>query len=95
MTEESFPFEEYMECLRGKKRNINSIAELRSLWVEEESPYACLTRKLSVHFLKRSSLKYIFKSRITNYGGHVKYRNRLIDVLRNPHEFKSMKIFFD
>lgn len=37
-----------------------------------------------MYFLKRFSLEYIFGSRISNHDGHIKYRKRLIDVLRTP-----------
>jgi hypothetical protein len=71
--------------LRERKKNINSIADLRALWLDEEFEYAKATRKISLYFLKKVSLKYIFSSRITNHTGHIKYRNRLINVLKYPH----------
>lgn len=82
-----------MVTIRLKKRKVNSIADLRSLWVEEENPFAKATRILSGIFLKRHSLCYIFNSRVTNYQGHIKYRYRLIEALKEPTKFTSIKMF--
>jgi hypothetical protein len=91
LSAEKISYEEYVSALRSRKKYINSIADLRSLWLEEEFEFAKVTRKISLYFLKKVSLKYIFSSRITNHAGHIKYRNRLINVLRFPHEFTCIK----
>ena len=74
-------FEELMESLKEKKKGINSIADLRNLWLDDKYPYAKEMRTLSRYFLKRGALSYIFKSRISNHKGHIKYRKRMIKVL--------------
>lgn len=83
----------FMNTIRQKKRKVNSIADLRSLWVDEENAFAKATRILSGIFLKRHSLSYIFNSRVTNFQGHIKYRYRLIEALREPKQFTSIKMF--
>lgn len=47
--------------LKGK---INSISELRSLWIESENKYAKIFRIASNLYLKRYSLEHIFNSRV-------------------------------
>ena len=86
-------YNSFMNTIRQKKRKVNSIADLRSLWVDEENPFAKTTRILSGIFLKRHSLSYIFNSRVTNFQGHIKYRYRLIEALREPKQFTSIKMF--
>lgn len=83
----------FMATIKMKKRKVNSIADLRSLWLDEENPFAKATRILSGIFLKRHSLPYIFNSRVTNFQGHIKYRYRLIEALREPKQFTSIKMF--
>lgn len=83
----------FMATIRLKKRKVNSIADLRSLWLDEENPFAQATRILSSIFLKKHSLPYIFNSRVTNFQGHIKYRYRLIEALREPDQFTSIKMF--
>lgn len=85
-------FSSFMSTLRSRKRRINSIADLRSFWLEaEEEDFPKITRILSNVFLRYYSLEYIFNSRISNYAGHVKYRGRLVEALRNPKTFTSIK----
>jgi hypothetical protein len=64
---------------------MNSIAELRNLWIDEMNIYGGPTRILSMIFLKKHSLKYIFHSKVSNLRGHIKYRYRLLEGLKNPH----------
>ena len=69
----------FMNILRARKNKINSIADLRSFWLEaEQEDFPKIARILSNVFLRHFSLEYIFNSRISNYSGHVKYRARLI-----------------
>ena len=77
-------YSDYVAALKARKKNLNSIADLRALWVTGEFRYAKITRVLSLYFLKRGALRYIFSSRVVNYEGHIKYRKRLIDVLKCP-----------
>lgn len=86
-------FGNFINVIRMKKRKVNSIADLRSLWLDSENPFAKATRILSNIFLKKYSMSYIFNSRVTNYQGHIKYRYRLIEALREPKQFTSIKMF--
>jgi len=64
-----------MDELSKKKKNINTIANLRDLWVDFK--YSRCMRILSNQFLRKHALQYIFNSRISNFTSHVKYRKRL------------------
>lgn len=91
----SMTFSSFMAILRARKRRINSIADLRSFWLEsEEEDFPKIARILSNIFLRFYSLEYIFNSRISNYAGHVKYRGRLVEALQNPHNFTSIKQYW-
>lgn len=57
------------------KKTINSIADLRKLWVDYK--YAKCMRIISNLFLRKYALGYIFNSRICNFSSHIKYRQRL------------------
>lgn len=88
---ENVMYDDFFAALKAKKRGINSIADLRNLWLDENFEYARQMRMISIYFLKRASLTYVFSSRISNHEGHIKYRNRLIEVLRVPEDFTSIK----
>lgn len=91
-----FPNLDYAQFIlemRQRRRRINSIADLRALWLEAENRFAEPTRILSLIFLKKHSLPYIFHSRVTNYEGHIKYRYRLMEALKDPQNFTSIKSF--
>lgn len=77
-----------MAELRGLKKEINTIAELRELWTGEKG--ACM-RVLSNLFFRQYALEYIFNSRISSYGSHIKYRSSLWQALKEPHTFNSIK----
>ena len=77
-------YEKFLSSLKEKKKWINSIADLRNLWLDDNFVYAKEMRVLSQYFLKRGALNYIFKSRISNHKGHIKYRKRMIQVLEHP-----------
>jgi hypothetical protein len=66
-----------MTYIKHKKRKMNSIADLRSLWLPSNI-FSKALRILSHNFLKKHSLEYIFNSRVCNFKGHVKYRERLM-----------------
>lgn len=66
------------------KGKINTIADLRSLWVDEKNPFAKSMRIISIEYLRKYSWGHIFNSRVENYGKHVKYRYKIIEGLKNP-----------
>lgn len=78
-----------MDELRRKKKNINTIADLRSLWTE--SRYSQEIRMLSCLFLRKHSLQYIFNSRVSNFASHIKYRAKLREALTDPQGFRNIK----
>jgi hypothetical protein len=53
-----------MESLQQAKGNINTILQLRSLWLEGESLYAQAYRIFTAEYLRKHSLPYIFNSRV-------------------------------
>ena len=60
----SINLEEFVGVVQSYKGNINSILELRSLWVDDVHPYGKAFRVLSNIYLKKHSLEHIFNSRI-------------------------------
>jgi hypothetical protein len=51
--------------LKKFKNNINTIAELRSLWLEEKGNiYAKTIRIISIEYLRKYALTHIFNSRV-------------------------------
>ena len=75
-------FDHMVLLIKHKKKTINTISELRELW--SDFPYAKEIRKLSNLFLRKHGVKHIFNSRISCFPTHIKYRNRLIEALKNP-----------
>jgi hypothetical protein len=68
-----------MSILKSKKKRINSIADLRAFWLEDEhKDFPKVVRIISNVFLRYHSLEYIFNSRISNFASHIKYRGRLV-----------------
>lgn len=82
---------ELIEFLELKKKEITTIADLRALWVD--NPYEKVIRTLSCVFLRKYSLHYIFNSRVCNYVSHIKYRQRFLEAIQAPNEFKHIKDF--
>lgn len=83
---------EYRDLLNDliqRKKTINTIADLRDLWSDYK--YAKCMRIISMLFLRKYSLAYIFNSRICTYGSHIKYRQRLCEAVKNPDSFKHIK----
>lgn len=78
-------FQEFMKQTMVLKGKINSISELRSLWIESDNKYAKAFRIISNLYLKRYSLHHIFNSRVQDFSKHLKYRNKMAQVLKNPH----------
>ena len=79
--------------INSYKDRINTIAELRSLWIEEENEFAKALRILSTIYLRKHSLNHIFNSRVENHSKHIKYRQKMIKVIENPKEFTYIKDF--
>lgn len=75
-------YKDFVYFLEESKKEITTIAQLRSLWVD--NPYEQVLRTLSCHFLRKHSLNYIFNSRINNHGTHIKYRQRFLEVIKAP-----------
>jgi hypothetical protein len=80
--------EEFIGYLRFHKSKINTIAELRGLWVGEMG--GCV-RVLSNLFFRKYALEYIFNSRISSFGSHIKYRSSLWRALEQPQSFNHIK----
>lgn len=91
MVDEGVSYENFYLSLKIRKRRISSIEDLRNMWLDSQFKYARQMRIISQFFLKRVSINYIFKSRIVNVRGHIKYRNRFIEVLKYPEEFTYVK----
>lgn len=89
MERQGVEYGEFLVEVREKKRVINTIADLRSMWVDNK--YAGCMRVLSNLFLRKYSLTYIFNSRICNFSSHIKYRHRLAEAIKHPHAFKHIK----
>lgn len=82
-------FEKFLEEFRERKKHINTIADLREMWVE--GPFCREMRILSNLFLRKHSLRYIFNSRVTNFASHIKYRKKLQEALLRPEQFNNIK----
>jgi hypothetical protein len=83
------PFEDFEEEMIAAKKTINTIADLRRLWVEHK--YAKCMRIISNLFLRKYSYSYIFNSRICNFSSHIKYRHRICEAIKNPRAFRHIK----
>lgn len=81
--------EQFYDFLQSQSRNINSIADLRWLWTDNE--FSGAVRMLSYEFMRKHSLPYIFRSRIKNYLTHIKYREKFMEGLRKPDSFRNIK----
>lgn len=86
-------YSEFLLDMKRRRRSVNSIAALRSFWIEEENIFAAPTRILSQIFLRKHCFHYIFSSRVTYFEGHIKYRVRLLEALENPKDFNSFKCY--
>jgi hypothetical protein len=82
-------FEELKRELKEIKKNIKTIADLRSLWID--CKHARLIRILGNRFLRKRSLAYIFNSKIESTDAHVKYRSKLLRAIKNPESFQCIK----
>jgi len=70
-----------MKVIGQFKGQINSIAELRQLWIEGGNNYDKVFRILSHHYLRRGCFERTFNSRVQNYRVHLKYRKVLLEGL--------------
>jgi hypothetical protein len=85
----SVTYDELLEEFKTRKKHINTIADLRSLWTDGK--FCREMRILSYLFLRKHAMQYIFNSRVTNYASHIKYRMKLRDALRDPGSFRNIK----
>jgi len=75
-------YNEFWKKLKEKKQSLYTIAELRAWWTDEK--FGKPMRMISNLFFRKYSLSYIFNSRITSYGIHIKYRKILWESLNAP-----------
>lgn len=59
------------------------------MWLDEE--YGKAMRMISNYFLRKRSLGYIFGSKIDNKFSHIKHRSRIMESIKNPTDFNSIK----
>lgn len=83
----------FMRNLRSLRANLNTISQLRAMWMEEENEFARAYRVLSLEYLRKHSLPYIFNSRVENFYKHIKYRYKIIESVSDPTAFTCMKEF--
>jgi hypothetical protein len=83
------PFDDFINEMIEMKKTINTIADLRRLWIDYK--YSRCMRIISNLFLRKYSLNYIFNSRICNFRSHIKYRHRLCEAIKNPKAFRHIK----
>ena len=67
--------------LDSYKDKINTICQLRSLWIQQENKFSKSLRILSNFYLRKNHLTYIFNSRVEKYGKHIKYRQKILKAL--------------
>lgn len=82
-----------MKTLEKAKRTLNTIRQLRSLWLDEENPFAKAYRVFTIEYLRKHSLSYIFNSRVENFNKHIKYRFKMVESVKDPRNFTHMKDF--
>lgn len=85
--------DEFFDALKELRYNLNTISQLRSIWIDEENRYAKAYRILSLEYLRKHSLSYIFNSRVENFHKHIKYRYKIIKSVSDPLDFTCMKEF--
>lgn len=77
-------YNEFINSLRRLRGKLNTISELRSLWINSENKFAKAYRILSAEYLRKHSLSYIFNSRVENFHKHIKYRYKIIQSVEHP-----------
>lgn len=56
LAREGRDFAGFMRNLRGLRASLNTISQLRAMWMEEENEYARVYRILSLEYLRKHSL---------------------------------------
>jgi hypothetical protein len=90
---QNYPGMDYAQFIldvRQRRRTFNCMTDLRAMWLDSSNKFSQPARCLSMLFLRKHSLTYIFHSRVTNYKGHVKYRKKLIEALEKPESFMRL-----
>lgn len=88
-------FADFMMQVRRMKKKVNSIEGLKKMWGADDLEHKvrkCI-RILSYQFMRKHCLRYIFHSKVRNYGTHIKYRQKLIEGIENPVAFNHIKDF--
>lgn len=88
---------EFLMEIRKMKNKINSIEGLRKMWGSDSlnNVFKKCTRILSYEFMRKQCLRYIFYSKVRNFGTHIKYRQKLIEGIENPLEFSHIKEYWN
>ena len=85
--------EDFELHIQKYKNKINTIADLRALWLEGENPFAKAMRIISSKYVRQHSLSHIFNSRVENHKKHIKYRYKILQGIEDPLKFTQMKDF--
>ena len=83
----------FIDSLTQVKGNLNTINQLRSLWLSSHNPHAKAYRVFSMEYLRKHCLPYIFNSRVENVHKHIKYRYKMAEGVSDPERFTHMKEF--
>ena len=89
-------FSDFMMQVRRMKKKVNSIEGLKKMWGADNLDHKvrkCI-RIMSYQFMRKHCLRYIFHSKVRNYGTHIKYRQKLIEGIENPVAFNHIKDFW-
>lgn len=84
---------DFLIQIRKMKNRINSIDGLRKMWGYDQldNKFKKSIRILSYQFMRKHCLRYIFYSKVRNFGTHIKYRQKLIEGIENPLAFNHIK----
>ncbi len=83
----------FKHFLTKEKKTIKTISGLRNLWISKKNKFAKEMRILTALFLRKNCLGYIFNSRITDFRLNIKYRSKMLEGVRSPENFGSLKDF--
>jgi len=77
---------DFLIQIKKMKTKINSIEGLRKMWGSDniENKSKKFIRIMSYQFMRKQCLRYIFHSKVKNFGTHIKYRQKLIEGIENP-----------
>lgn len=89
-------FADFMMHVRRTKKKVNSIESLRKMWGSENLDHQMrkCVRILSYDFMRKHCLRYIFHSKVRNFGTHIKYRKKLIEGISDPRNFTHIKDYW-